>query len=206
MTYDLEKRLPYPVLALVVLALFYAVYFGKMLAQRRQGIVTDQIGRRREKTLHRVELLMKTATYAIVPAQLLSIALNWSALPDNARLTGFGVGLVGDGVFLTAVLCMRDSWRAGIPDRDKTALVTGGIYAFSRNPAFLGFDLMYAGVLLMYLNPLTAALTAFAVVMLHLQILQEERYMAGAFGEEYLRYKGRVMRYLGRRRTGTGRV
>lgn len=206
MTYDLEKRLPYPVLALVVLALFYAVYFGKMLAQRRQGIVTDQIGRRREKTLHRVELLMKTATYAIVPAQLLSIALNWSALPDNARLTGFGVGLVGDGVFLAAVLCMRDSWRAGIPDRDKTALVTGGIYAFSRNPAFLGFDLMYAGVLLMYLNPLTAALTAFAVVMLHLQILQEERYMAGAFGEEYLRYKGRVMRYLGRRRTGTGRA
>ena len=206
MTYDLEKRLPYPVLALVVLALFYAVYFGKMLAQRRQGIVTDQIGRRREKTLHRVELLMKTATYAIVPAQLLSIALNWSTLPDNARLTGFGVGLVGDGVFLAAVLCMRDSWRAGIPDRDKTALVTGGIYAFSRNPAFLGFDLMYAGVLLMYLNPLTAALTAFAVVMLHLQILQEERYMAGAFGEEYLRYKGRVMRYLGRRRTGTGRV
>ena len=194
-------------LALVVLALFYAVYFGKMLAQRRQGIVTDQIGRRREKTLHRVELLMKTATCAIVPAQLLSIALNWSALPDNARLTGFGVGLVGDGVFLAAVLCMRDSWRAGIPDRDKTALVaTGGIYAFSRNPAFLGFDLMYAGVLLMYLNPLTAALTAFAVVMLHLQILQEERYMAGAFGEEYLRYKGRVMRYLGRRRTGTGRV
>ena len=206
MTYDLEKRLPYPVLALVVLALFYAVYFGKMLAQRRQGIVTDQIGRRREKTLHRVELLMKTATCAIVPAQLLSIAMNWSALPDNARLTGFGVGLVGDGVFLAAVLCMRDSWRAGIPDRDKTALVTGGIYAFSRNPAFLGFDLMYAGVLLMYLNPLPAALTAFAVVMLHLQILQEERYMAGAFGEEYLRYKGRVMRYLWRRRTGTGRV
>ena len=119
MTYDLEKRLPYPVLALVVLALFYAVYFGKMLAQRRQGIVTDQIGRRREKTLHRVELLMKTATCAIVPAQLLSIALNWSALPDNARLTGFGVGLVGDGVFLAAVLCMRDSRRAGIPDRDK---------------------------------------------------------------------------------------
>ena len=206
MTYDLEKRLSYPVLALVVLALFYAVYFGKMLAQRRQGIVTNQIGRRREKTLHRVELLMKTATYAIVPAQLLSIALNWSVLPDNARLTGFLVGLVGDGVFLAAVLCMRDSWRAGIPDRDKTALVTGGIYAFSRNPAFLGFDLMYAGVLLMYLNPLTAALTAFAVVMLHLQILQEERYMAGAFGEEYLRYKGRVMRYLGRRQTGTGRV
>ena len=199
MTYDLEKRLPYPVLALVVLALFYAVYFGKMLAQRRQGIVTDQIGRRREKTLHRVELLMKTATCAIVPAQLLSIAMNWSALPDNARLTGFGVGLVGDGVFLAAVLCMRDSWRAGIPDRDKTELITSGIYAYSRNPAFLGFDLMYLGTFLLLGNWLTGLCSAFAILTLHLQILQEERFLEAAFGEPYRRYRTQTARYLGRK-------
>ena len=40
---------------------------------------------------------------------------------------------------------MKDSWQAGIPDKDKTELVTTGIYRFSRNPAFLGFDLMYVG-------------------------------------------------------------
>ena len=52
----------------------------------------------------------------------------------------------------------------------------------------------------MYYNLLTAACTAFAVVMLHLQILQEDRYLTDVFGEEYLRYRSRVLRYLGRRR------
>lgn len=51
----------------------------------------------------------------------------------------------------------------------------------------------------MYFNALTAAFTAFAVVMLHLQILQEEKYMAATFGQEYLEYKNKVFRYLGRR-------
>ena len=43
---------------------------------------------------------------------------------------------------------MRDFWRAGIPETDKTELVTEGIYQISRNPAFLGFDLLYIGILL----------------------------------------------------------
>ena len=95
---------------------------------------------------------------------------------------------------------MKDSWRAGIPDKDKTELVTDGIYAYSRNPAFLGFDLQYIGVLLMYCNLLTGMFTVFAIVMLHQQILQEERYLTTVFGTEYLDYHHQVFRYLGRRK------
>lgn len=168
----LETHLPYPLLALMVLALFYGIYFTKQLRQKRRGIQARQIGRRKEKTVHTVEMLMQGAALAIVPAQLVSIAWGWSCLPANARFTGFCIGLLGDGIFLLSVLCMRDSWRAGIPDKDQTRLVTTGLYRFSRNPAFLGFDCMYVGVLLLYCNPLTAVLTAYAVVMLHLQILQ----------------------------------
>lgn len=94
----------------------------------------------------------------------------------------------------------RDIWRAGIPDKDKTEIVTDGIYKFSRNPAFLGFDFMYIDVLLMYLNPLTAFFSLFAVLMLHLQILQEEKYLENTFGEAYTSYKKRTLRYLGRRK------
>ena len=43
---------------------------------------------------------------------------------------------------------MRDFWRAGISETDKTELVTEGIYQISRNPAFLGFDVLYFGILL----------------------------------------------------------
>ena len=200
MKLPLEGSLPYRILALLVLAVFYGIYLVKMWQQKRRGIQTMQIGRRKETQSHTVEPLMGIATVGIIPAQLLSIGFGWSHLSANARFTGFCVGLIGDLIFLISVLCMKDSWRAGIPDNDRTELVTDGIYAFSRNPAFLGFDLQYIGVLLMFCNLLTAAFTAFAVAMLHLQILQEERYLTSAFGAEYLDYRRQVIRYLGRRK------
>ena len=58
MKYPLEEKLPYMWLALAVLAIFYGIYFSKMLVQKRRGIRTHQIGRRKEKTLHTIEMLM----------------------------------------------------------------------------------------------------------------------------------------------------
>lgn len=200
MRISLEDRLLYAVLALLVLAAFYGVYFAKVLAQKQRGIQTRQIGRRKEKSIHTVEVLMSIATLGAPIAQLLSIAFGWSHLPANARFTGFCVGMMGDIIFLLSVLCMKDSWRAGIPDKDKTELVMTGIYRFSRNPAFLGFDLMYVGVLLLYGNLLTWGFSLFAMIMLHLQILQEERFLTSTFGEPYQEYCRRVFRYLGRRK------
>ena len=199
MKYPIEEHMPYFALVLVVLALFYTVYFAKMLIQHKHGIKTRQIGRRKEKDIHTVELLMSIATLAAPAAQLLSIAFGWSCMPSGARFTGFLIGMLGDIIFLISVVCMKDSWRAGIPDKDKTELVTNGIYKFSRNPAFLGFDFMYAGVLLMYFNPLTAVFSLFAAITLHLQILQEEKYLISVFGSSYTAYKSRVFRYLGRK-------
>ena len=196
----LEEYIPYRILALFVLAVFYGTYLVKQWMQKRRGIQTMQIGRRRETRSHTVETLMGIATVGIIPAQLLSITFGWSHLSANARFTGFCVGMVGDLIFLISVLCMKDNWRAGIPANEKTELVTDGIYAYSRNPAFLGFDLQYLGVLLMYCNLLTGMFTVFAIVMLHLQILQEERYLTATFGRAYLDYRHRVFRYLGRRK------
>ena len=110
-------------------------------------------------SLDTVELLMSFATLGAPIVQLLSIVLGWSYMPSGARFTGFCTGMLGDLIFLVSVICMKDSWRAGIPDKDKTELVTDGIYKFSRNPAFLGFDFMYIGVLLLYFNPLTAVIS-----------------------------------------------
>ena len=175
--------------ALAILLLFYGIYFTKQLAQKRRGIQTRQMGRRKEKDLHRVEVLMAAATGLIVPVQLLSIGFQWSCLPGGVRALGAVLGLVGDGIFLVAVLTMRDSWRAGIPETDRTDFVSTGIYRYSRNPAFLGFDLP----LLLF--------TLWAMVMLHLQILQEERYLPTVFGTAYATYQKQVCRYLGRRRS-----
>lgn len=186
--------------ALAILVLFYGIYFTKQLAQKRRGIQTRQMGRRKEKDLHRVEVLMAAATGLIVPVQLLSIGFQWSCLPGGVRALGAVLGLVGDGIFLVAVLTMRDSWRAGIPETDRTEFVSTGIYRYSRNPAFLGFDLMYLGILLLFFNLPLLLFTLWAMVMLHLQILQEERYLPTVFGTAYATYQKQVCRYLGRRR------
>lgn len=43
---------------------------------------------------------------------------------------------------------MKDSWRAGISETNKTALVTEDTYQISRNSVFLGFVLRYICILL----------------------------------------------------------
>lgn len=64
---------------------------------------------------------------------------------------------------------------------------------------FLGFDFMYVGLLLMYFNLSMFVVSAFAIIMLHLQILQEERYLTENYGVSYREYRKHVFRYLGRR-------
>ena len=62
MKYPMEENMPYLWLALLVLVIFYGIYFAKMLVQKRQGVQTRQIGRVKEKSVHRVEVLMSIAT------------------------------------------------------------------------------------------------------------------------------------------------
>ncbi len=182
-----------------IMILFYGIYFIKQMAQKRQGITTRQLGRRKDKSIHTIEVVMSLATVLIVFAQVFSILFELSLMPMPVRIAGIILGTAGDLVFLTAVLTMKNSWRAGIPDTDKTEFVFGGIYRYSRIPAFLGFDMMYAGILLMYFNWALFSFTIWAMVMLHLQILQEEKYLPTVFGSEYLEYKKHTCRYLGRK-------
>ena len=116
---------------------------------------------------------------------------------DQIRILGAFIGVLGVLLFALAVWTMRDSWRAGIPESDKTEIVTFGIYSYNRNPAFLGFYLMYIGILLMFFHLILLLFSIFAIIMLHIQVLQEEMYLSDVFGEQYLDYKSKVHRYIG---------
>ena len=185
---------------IVILVLLYSIYFGKMVLQKRRRIQTNQIAKgNKPKRLFWTEWIMRIATYFIVCAEIISIVQNSTWVPGYLRGLGFMITLIGVMVFAVSVYTMKDSWRAGIPGNDKTEFITTGIYRFSRNPAFLGFDLTYIGILVMFFNWLLLICTGFAMIMLHFQILQEEIFLEKSFGKEYMAYKGYVNRYFGKR-------
>lgn len=187
-------------IGLLILILFYTVYIGKIILQKRKGIQTDQIAKGKKKTrVFYIELIMKIVTYSVVVVEIFSILFVFPRLPKIFIIVGVALGFIGDILFTVSVITMKDSWRAGIAENDKTKIITNGIYKISRNPAFLAFDCVYVGLLLMFFNWVLLIFSVFAMTMLHLQILQEEQFLVKVFGEEYSSYKDKVRRYLGRK-------
>lgn len=188
----------YQMMSLMILIVFYAVYLGKMIIQKKQGITTNQIAKdKKNKHRYHIEIIMKIATYSIICIEVISILLGTTLFSPIIRNIGILLGVLGDAIFLSAVVTMGSSWRAGIAAQDHRQLITKGIFHISRNPAFLGFDLMYISILIMFFNPILLFWTLLTIIMLHLQILQEEKYLIQEFGEDYLKYKQNVYRYLG---------
>lgn len=191
----------YQIITILILFAFYGVYFLKMFIQRGQGIQTNLLGKRTQGVQRLIEITLKIATYLVLLVEAASIFSNTYVDLVWLRISGVVLGAAGAGVFTVSVFTMGGSWRAGIPKDETTELITSGIYAYSRNPAFLGFDLIYIGVLAVFFNWVLFAATVFAVVMLHLQIVNvEEDFLITAFGDDYLAYREKVCRYIGRRR------
>jgi len=90
--------------------------------------------------------------------------------------------------------------RAGtgiVPFSESTALVTDGVFSFSRNPMYTGMVLALIGTAVL-LNGFLAWLVIvpfLAVIRLYF-ISNEEQLMEQTFGEQYLSYKSAVRRWL----------
>lgn len=191
----------FQIMAFFILAAFYGCYFTKMISQRQKGIQTDQIGKGKTGLAKYIEITMKIATCIVPLVEVVSIAMNSAFFSVSVRWIGAGIAVMGVIVFIISVITMQDSWRAGVSSTDKTEFVTRGIYQISRNPAFLGFDLVYIGMVFMFFNRLLLMFSVWAMVMFHLQIrFVEEVFLLETFGEVYLNYKNKVCRYIGRRR------
>ena len=75
-------------------------------------------------------------------------------------------------------------------------LISTGPYAISRNPMYVGWTLLYLGVALVARNAWMFALLPVVAWVIHRDVLREERKLKQTFGEEYLRYRKLVRRYL----------
>lgn len=189
----------YQIIAILILITFYVFYFAKIIIQKKQSIKTNQmgIGNKPTKVLM-IERVMSVATVLTCIIGVLSIFFVKNYLTGELRIAGIVIGVIAVFFFALATKNMKNSWRVGIPE-EKTTLITNGIYKWSRNPAFVGFDLLYLSVCLMFFNIPLMLVSIWAAVMLHLQILQEEEHMHRMFGGAYEEYRKHTLRYLGRR-------
>lgn len=191
-------------IALLLLSIFYVSYIAKLVILKRQNIQVDILGKgQKSKSGVILEILLKCITYLGVAIQFGSVI--WDKQIGNLpvltimRENGFILMLSGGIVFILAIVTMKSNWRAGYSKGQDTELVTTGIYKYSRNPAFLGFDMLYIGCALAFPNPINIIVTMVAVVLFHFQILGEEKFLADTFEERYTDYKYKTMRYLGKK-------
>ena len=190
----------FKLITIALMAAFYICYFVKMISQRKQGISTDQLGKGKTGFVKYIEVSLKISTYMLPIIQLISIFKYIGTVHVVLRVIGCVITAVGILVFIISVVQMKDNWRAGVQKEDKTNLVTTGIYSISRNPAFLGFDLMYIGILCTFFNWYLCIATCVVIAFFHLQIVNvEEDFLIEMFGEEYLQYRKKVCRYIGRK-------
>ena len=190
----------FKIITLGLMAAFYICYFVKMISQRKQGISTDQLGKGKTGLEKFIEVTLKISTYVLPIIQFISILWYIGTAHIVLRIIGCVITAVGVLTFILSVAQMKDNWRAGVQREDKTNLVTTGIYSISRNPAFLGFDLMYIGILFTFFNWYLFFATGFVLLFFHLQIVNvEEEFLVEAFGEEYIKYRAKVCRYIGRK-------
>ena len=101
-----------------------------------------------------------------------------------------GLALYAFG-YLVVMVSLAD-YRRAPPD----AVVTDGLYRYSRNPQWLGLASVFLGTALAEGGWLPLVLVLILVVAYHFQILLEEQVCISAYGQSYSDYMRRVPRYL----------
>jgi protein-S-isoprenylcysteine O-methyltransferase Ste14 len=114
-----------------------------------------------------------------------------------AILTGIAAIMIAVLIAISAINSMRRARTAVNPNLPTTAIVTGGIFKFSRNPIYLAFTLLYLGIALIF-DSLWAILFLLPLLFVVQNgiIKREEIYLEHKFGDEYFKYKSSVRRWL----------
>jgi len=114
------------------------------------------------------------------------LLLSWLAI---------GMLFLGTTVFSVAVIQLGTSLKVGLPD-EQTQLQTKGIYRLSRNPIYLGAYIIAIASCIYFCDLINIAFTCYSMVIHHKIILNEEQFLEGRFGSNWLIYKSKVSRYL----------
>ncbi len=73
-----------------------------------------------------------------------------------------------------------------------------GLYAYTRNPMYLGHLIFMLGLAVTFWSWLALILLAVNAIWFHRRVLQDETRLTTIFGAEYTAYQARVKRWIPR--------
>ena len=135
----------------------------------------------------------------------IALAIDWLiagpslGMSYGLRMLMATILLIPGGALLFAAGAGFSAAKTNIPPwKPSTALVTSGIYRYTRNPMYLGMALAYAALSVFADSVIALAGLPVAMVVMHYGVIaREERYLEAKFGPSYREYKGRVGRWVG---------
>jgi len=180
------------------LFLFESMFFIKniMLSKKLNGSVR---GKNKEAS---ISIILFTVTIVIAVISVLSEYLNELFIPINVLANDYlkfiGIILLFLNLVISflALIQMKDSWRVGIKEDDKTDLIISGIFKITRNPYFLSYIILFLAYILLVSNVLIIICSLLSFISIHKMIIKEEKYLEAIHGNKYLDYKKNVPRYL----------
>jgi protein-S-isoprenylcysteine O-methyltransferase Ste14 len=192
------------ILALAGYLLFGALAFGlrSVIQLRRTGSTGFRGVSGRPGSLAWFGGVLFPVAIAVAVAAPMLAASGWLApfaALDRPLVHALGGLLYAAGIAgtLWAQLAMGDSWRIGVDEDERTALVTRGPFGRVRNPIFTCMVAAVTGLGL--LTPNAVALLAPVLLTLAVEIHVrnvEEPYLARTHGPAYARYRARTGRFV----------
>lgn len=194
----------------IFLPVYEALFLGTALfwrtyqVWRKTGVNPYRLGREDNIYGFMATLFRLTVIGSVMAIGIYSFALplypylapiSWLEIPV---VTGLGIAAC-----LTALVWvvmaqsqMGESWRIGIDSEHETALITHGLFQYSRNPIFLGMRINLAGFFFVLPNALTLAIWLVGDVAIQAQVYLEEEHLKRLHGAAYERYCHQVRRWL----------
>lgn len=109
----------------------------------------------------------------------------------------------GVAATLAAQASTGSSWRIGVDEAERTALVTGGVFTLARNPIFTAMIVTAGGLAAMVPNLVALAGLVLAAIAVQLQVRAvEEPNLLRTHPAAYRQYAARVGRFV----PGLGRL
>lgn len=108
-------------------------------------------------------------------------------------IVGAIIALAGAGLILIGSRGHSQAKTNVEPWRPTTAIISTGVYGFSRNPIYLGMAVLQFGLAICGGSLGAMAMIVPAVLFIQFQVIaREERYLEAKFGTAYTDYKAKV--------------